>query len=151
MPHQPSRRVLFAMVSLALAACHVGTEPITNGTTFVLETINGVRLPAASGSSASAQIVIADTLVFHANEGKASGQFEHRETRVSGPYTGENEFGGSYDWREVFLNMSWYPCPFGAFCSNYSAMPAIGRFGRGTLTITFESGGLYPRTYRRVN
>jgi hypothetical protein len=151
MAHQSSLRVVFAMASLGfVAACHVATEPpITDGTAFVLDNINGARLPAGSGSSASGEIVIADTLVFLASEGKGSGRFERLET-VSGPDTAEYRYGGSYDWRDGLLSMSWGTCPLYHFCSVYG-VSATGRFGPGTLTITYHTGGSYHRTYRRVN
>jgi hypothetical protein len=58
---------------------------MANGTTFVLETIDGAPLPAATGSSPSAGMVIADTLIFLGNDGKASGQFEHLENESERP------------------------------------------------------------------
>jgi len=148
MPHQSSLRVVFAMVSLGLVtACHVATEPpITDGTTFVLDNINGARLPAASGSSTSAQKVVADTLVFLASEGKGSGRFERLET-VTGPYTAEYWYGGSYAWRDGLLSMAWGTCPLNHLCSVYG----VRWFGPGTLTVTYGTSGSYHRTYRRVN
>lgn len=151
MKHQPGKRALFAIVSLALvSACQGATAPIPNGTTFVLESIDGARLPASSGT-ASAQIVIADTLIFLSEPGEGRGQFEHRETTMSGPYTPEHGYGGAYDRRDGTLGMSWSTCPFFAFCSSYSLISATGWLAAGTLTVTYESGGLYRRTYRRVN
>ena len=114
MTHQSSLRALFSVTPLALVgACHTATEPIVKGTTFVLETIDGAPLPAASGSSPTAGMVIADTLIFLTSAGKASGQFEHLETTVSGPYTPEHSYYGSYDWHFGRISMSWSPCPFG--------------------------------------
>jgi len=153
MAHQSSLRVVFAMVSLGLVtACHLATEPpITDGTTFVLDNINGARLPAASGSSTSAQMVVADTLVFLASEGKGSGRFERLETESGGPYTAEYRYGGSYAWRDGLLSMAWGTCPLNHLCSVYG-VPATGRwFGPGALTVTYGTSGSYHRTYRRVN
>ena len=152
MRRNPKIRVLSATISLGLIlGCRGVTEPIGNGTTFVLESVNGARLPAASGSSSTATTLIADTLIFLGREDRNSGQFQHRETSVSGPYTPQFSYWGWYIWQDGPLSISWPSCPFGAFCSSYTPTPATGRFGPGTLTITYGKSGLYPRTYRRVN
>ena len=106
--------------------------------------------PRPAVTSPSTQIVTADTLIFLSRDGKAPGRFEHYETKVSGPYTPEFAYGGTYDRREGILVMSWSSCPLFALCE-YSLVRATGWFGAGTLTVNYESGGWYPRTYRRVN
>ncbi len=153
MGHQPEFRGLFAAISLALiSGCHGVTEPITPGTTFVLESVGGARLPAVSGIVPSGTVFIADTLIFLSRDDEASGQVVHYQTVRLGSTTTHSSYELRYTWHNGVLSFYWPPCPPFADCVNVGrSTPVTGRFGPGSLTITYGTPTLFPLTYRRLN
>ena len=104
------------------------------------------------GTNPAGSNLVADTLVFISRDANGAGQFESREVWMDGSVrSGSFRLVDSYGWRDGLLSLSWPVCPLGAFCTDYRPVPAIGRFGSGTVTITYESAGWVTRTFRQVD
>lgn len=148
----PASRRLFAAALLAvIGACHGVTDPMSAGTTFVLDSVGAPFIPA-TGTNPAGWTLVADTLVFVTRDANGAGQFEHREVGMIGSVrSGPFLYAGSYEWRGGLLRLSWPVCPLDALCTDYRPIPAIGGFGSGTLSLTYLSAGLSSRRYRRVD
>ena len=153
--HAASRALFAATLLTVVGGCHGVTtpavEPISAGATFVLESVGPAKIPSRGTDPAGATLV-ADTLVFISRDANGAGQFDSREVWTIGSVrSGSTPLVGSYGWYNGLLNLSWPLCPPNALCRVYGSIAAAGRFGSGTLTITYESAGWVTRTFRQVN